>query len=418
MSEINFKKIVNPTFYTAQSTVLMLAQAGDEDAKLFYEKLAPQLKFDYGTSESDEKIFTDEEVKRYGLAIIVAIEARYKFILDRIQRDRYTNVLDLACGYTPKGYNFTKKGIDYVGVDLPVVVDTMLPLSKEVFPKGKHDYYIGGDLTNPVSIIKAAGNLNGKIGITADGILGYFNKSELEEAFKSIRSVLLEHGGAWYSSDIEMDYSMIAALGIGTDDALEKWNKQLAQTRKSSSIFLESHKFNNYNEEMKFFEANGLKVEKIPFYDESIELNSLKMLDSDTKERLLDYMKKINFWKMTAIPTENGEKAEANGSKEINNLKINYMLGKGNLKFILAGRLDTLSAPELMQVYQEIIDNNEVLKISIDMEKLDYLSSTGLRIMLMMIKKVGEGNVVVTNINEAVKSILESSGFDNLLVIE
>ena len=418
MSEINFNELVNPTFYSAQPTVLMLVVTGDEDARLFYQKLESKLKFNNGNTKKGEKIFTNEEIGRYSSAMIVAIEAKYKFIINRMQKDGYKNVLDLACGYTPKGYNLVKKGIDYIGVDLPAVIDSMLPLSKEVFPKGNHDYFISGDLTNSDSIIKASESFKGEIGITADGILGYFNKSEIEESLKSIRAVLLEHGGAWYSSDIEMDYDLIAALAIGTDDALERWEKQIEQTKENSDVYYETHKFKDYDEEKQFFEANGLKVEKIPFYDEDIELNSLKTISYDLKEKLLNYMKQANFWKMTAIPTQKVEHTEKSGNKETNNLKINYIFNENHLKFTLAGRLDTLSAPELMQLYQEIIDNNELHKITIDMEHLEYLSSTGLRVILMMIKKVGEGNVIVTNINETIKNIFETSGFDSLLTIE
>ena len=55
--------------------------------------------------------------------------------------------------------------------------------------------------------------------------------------------------------------------------------------------------------------------------------------------------------------------------------------------------------------------------MTVDCSRLDYISSAGLRILLIMQKQCGRG-VTVMNINETVKEILEQTGFDSILNVE
>ena len=79
------------------------------------------------------------------------------------------------------------------------------------------------------------------------------------------------------------------------------------------------------------------------------------------------------------------------------------------LKVAVGGRLDTLSAAEL----------EDVESIELDLEKLEYISSAGLRVILCLIKEMeGRGEFKVTNVTPEVMDILEVTGFINLLNIE
>jgi anti-sigma B factor antagonist len=52
-----------------------------------------------------------------------------------------------------------------------------------------------------------------------------------------------------------------------------------------------------------------------------------------------------------------------------------------------------------------------------DLEKLEYLSSTGLRVFLMMAKRLGSENLFVDNANEFVREIFDTTGFSEVVVI-
>ena len=62
----------------------------------------------------------------------------------------------------------------------------------------------------------------------------------------------------------------------------------------------------------------------------------------------------------------------------------------------------------LMKSFQQLV---------FDLEKLEYLSSTGLRIFLMMAKHLGGDNLFVDNANELVKEIFDTTGFSSVVVV-
>lgn len=83
----------------------------------------------------------------------------------------------------------------------------------------------------------------------------------------------------------------------------------------------------------------------------------------------------------------------------------------------LGGRLETSTAPEL----QEIVENmpDDIAELQIDMEKLEYVSSAGLRVLLAASKKmkVKRGTMSVHHVNEEVMEVFEITGFKEILDI-
>ncbi len=98
-------------------------------------------------------------------------------------------------------------------------------------------------------------------------------------------------------------------------------------------------------------------------------------------------------------------------------LDIKKTLEAGSLNVVLDGRLDTTTAPELEQQIKEDIEG--VKELTFDMEKLDYISSAGLRVLLSCQKIMSkQGNMVVKNVSEEVMEIFEVTGFSDILTIE
>ena len=80
----------------------------------------------------------------------------------------------------------------------------------------------------------------------------------------------------------------------------------------------------------------------------------------------------------------------------------------------LAGRLDTITAPELLTGFN---DNrtDDIKEITIDMAETEYVSSAGLRVLLSMCKTLsGKENFHIINYSDSIKDILEVTGFDQL----
>lgn len=98
-------------------------------------------------------------------------------------------------------------------------------------------------------------------------------------------------------------------------------------------------------------------------------------------------------------------------------LNINKTRDGDKLCVALEGRLDTTTAPELEASLKEDLDTVEELVI--DLAKLEYISSAGLRVLLAAQKTMmKQGSMVVTNPNDVISEIFEVTGFSTILAIE
>ena len=85
------------------------------------------------------------------------------------------------------------------------------------------------------------------------------------------------------------------------------------------------------------------------------------------------------------------------------------------LNIALEGRLDTTTAPD----FESFLNRNGdgTLAVVINCEKLTYISSAGLRVLLAAQKKT-KGAMKLTNVCELVMEVFEMTGFADILVIE
>ena len=85
--------------------------------------------------------------------------------------------------------------------------------------------------------------------------------------------------------------------------------------------------------------------------------------------------------------------------------------------FTLTGRLDTVTAPELEDALKESLENAEELVL--DFEKLDYISSAGLRVLLTFEQEMEEQEktLEVTHVNDIIHDVFDVTGFLDILTI-
>ena len=95
---------------------------------------------------------------------------------------------------------------------------------------------------------------------------------------------------------------------------------------------------------------------------------------------------------------------------------INKKLNGDELTVSLEERLDTTTAPQLEAELSNSL--NGVKKLIIDIEKLVYVSSAGLRVLLKAQKTMNkQGSMEVRNVSPEIKDIFEVTGFDEILNI-
>lgn len=87
------------------------------------------------------------------------------------------------------------------------------------------------------------------------------------------------------------------------------------------------------------------------------------------------------------------------------------------LTIALEGRLDMLTAPELDRQLPELLEG--VKELTFDFQKLEYVSSAGLRVLLSAQEIMSEqGSMVLKNVNDQIMEVFEVTGFTDILTIE
>ncbi len=86
-------------------------------------------------------------------------------------------------------------------------------------------------------------------------------------------------------------------------------------------------------------------------------------------------------------------------TKDVNNVKVIY----------LAGRLDVHLSADIEKEINDIIKNNQTSHLLLNLEEVEYMSSSGLRIFVSTMRILKESNrkLKLSNMNNAVKKIFE-----------
>ena len=90
----------------------------------------------------------------------------------------------------------------------------------------------------------------------------------------------------------------------------------------------------------------------------------------------------------------------------------------GIMQLSISGRLEALSADEAEKDFNSVIDDGHE-NLLVDLARLDYISSAGLRVLLVVAKRIQQsgGKVVLCTLSANVKEVFEISGFSSIFSI-
>lgn len=401
---MDYRTMVNPTYLTAKSTVFMLAVAGNEDAKRMIAGLG--LQETLSKRDPSDTLMSEADAKALMTGVTVPIEARYAALSRILKHDGYKNLLDVACGYTPRAIFCKDNSISYAGLDVPVVAEELQSFADK---EGLGKVYHGGDATNAASLNAAVDGFEGEVLISCEGLLGYLSISEFEQFLDGVRQILEKHSGAFVTSDLGVKYEPFAKANMSDPDAYDASRKR---TMKQSDIYNDGVGRMDREKVKAFIEARGFKVEKAPFYHGDENLSMLQGIPKAWQEKYLELLKNACIWKMTLDP-DYTQKAPVSGAEKIENLTVDYKTDSGELEMTVSGRIDTISAPTILKVFDECGDG--ISSVKVKAQELEYISSAGLRTMMIMVKKLGQGNVTVEGASDEVKEIFTVTGFDGII---
>ena len=419
ISETELEKLreeVNPVYSTAHSCLQLVAATGDEDS----ENLRKVLGFTrFGEDSKQRGAKVPPQILEALLKAIpvfnAQIEVRFFSSNNFIKASGAGTVVDLPCGYTARGIKLAKSGIRYYGLDLPAVIDAMKPAVKEVIGDNDNISYSEIDATNYSSVRKALEGAEGELHITTEGLLMYFTQPELETVFGNIRRLLLEFGGRWVTVDNELSKAqgkLISAVTAGLPEDIAAQIGHIAAGAVSKTTLANNVFFDSDREKAKKFVSDmGFDLEIVSIKDYMPEkITSIVKLTDEEGEKVQAALEDVNFWVMTPRAGESD-----NFAHEEDNFKADLELNDDILKVSLTGRLDTISSPGLLALYREAEAKGSIRGISVDMKKLEYISSAGLRVLLIMRKAVkGDNDFSLINVPDSIKEIIETTGFDTI----
>ena len=97
-------------------------------------------------------------------------------------------------------------------------------------------------------------------------------------------------------------------------------------------------------------------------------------------------------------------------------ISINGEKVDNTLKIALDGRIDSTNAADVEKQLDDIVNENSFEELIIDAQKLEYISSAGLRIILRL--KKNNSSLKIVNVSSDVYEIFEMTGFSEIMPIE
>ena len=99
-------------------------------------------------------------------------------------------------------------------------------------------------------------------------------------------------------------------------------------------------------------------------------------------------------------------------------MEVKFNKQDSTLTVVISGNIDTVTAPELDSKLQENLSG--IKNLILDFAAVDYISSAGLRVILMtnQLMEDVDGSMTVKNVNDDVRDVFEMTGFDSLLNLE
>ncbi len=414
MANLEIMAKANPVFQTAIGTTALLAKGGDPLAQEYLQAME--------LSELDcSPMVTGEERTTTGgysfklLNYVLTLEYRHKMMNQMIVDSGYPNVLDLACGYTPRAVRMSRSGIHYVGGDVPLVIQTMQRVIKPYRRESRTlMVYREVDVTNPKAMHEAADLLKGPICIVTEGLLGYLQDDEVHILGTNIREILQDHDGCWITMD-PYYFQLAAAVAHALDESAEAIEQASLRGGASVSDTLNMAKLErNPVVVQKILRDCGLKPVCVPFYAENLVLENERFLPVEKRESFHREVAQLQALQITA------EGNAPNGLRDTEGIADNFVLtlADGMLLVKLAGRIDAISAPELLQTYEKDVKKERFQEVWVEAEHLTYLSSTGLRVLLLMAKDSEKKKIRIRHANDTVKRFLAMNGLTGKLLFE
>lgn len=420
--DLSLLERVNPIYNTAKMSLCGLAMSGDRDAAAISEKLGlPSEMFQVSASDPDSSS-PNQLAALQAQANAVFLEIRFRTTWALAENSGCRTIVDLPCGYTPRGLQAARANRSYIGLDLPATISEAEHVIMPMVDEDKRPLirYAAVDATNYESLESALEGADGPICVTTEGLVMYFNDSEAAQLCGNIHRLLSRYGGCWITSDPEMMIQNTEVMrAIAGDRFQEVINNSMKAFEDKADIHVEVPALvilpwkdvaADTKKVLSFLSGQGLKAKRMTVGRHMPEISSLSTLKPEAAEAVKKGMETCAYWKIELA--EDTKPAEEEHSAS--GFTVRAAQKESRLDLCLSGRLDTLTAPKVLELFEKISRDTAISNVFVDCSKLQYISSAGLRVLLIMHKACKDG-VTLRNTDEVITEILNQTGFDRIL---
>jgi len=194
------------------------------------------------------------------------IEARYKLTNRILEKSNIKQVLELAAGYSSRGLIYSKKGYNYVEMDLENVCknkENILNTLEGKIPENLK--IVSGNALRITDYEKCEKYFKEEpIAVINEGLLRYLTFEEKRIVAENIYSFLSKYGGIWITCDVTPKKKFIQVQ----DKALPDFNKKLNDITSRNSL---NDRFEDIEHIKQFFGDIGLEVSEVHKFSEMKE---------------------------------------------------------------------------------------------------------------------------------------------------
>lgn len=378
----SFKEDSNRAFETAKLTSYWLYLAGIPEALEFGKQIGLDKMDASAIPYSEEMCFLNPIIQ----------EIRYKSINRYIRASGCKSVLDIACGYSPRGMQLAREGYHYYGADFPVVTEELAPVARKLGLENCE--YHAADATNYASLAAITDRIDGAICIVVEGLGMYLTAAEARTVRENIARIMREHEGSVYvTTDPGNGYLFANVIRsvypfgkfmptIGKIFRMYNWASNGGITRETVKRPLRI--------DVKLYRRAGLEAKRCRLLPGDTELLMFSGLPDPIVRKLRRAMEKRFVFVSTILPQKNHllqkEQEKPEESDPEDSFSLESSLEGDTLKISLSGRVDTLSAPKILECFDEY--KAQAHRVEVDMKRVTYLSSAGTRVLYLIRKNL------------------------------
>lgn len=215
------------------------------------------------------------------------MEARYKLINKLLDKSKIKQVLELASGYSSRGLIYSKKGYNYIEMDLENITKNKIELLKSVEKNIPNSLRIvNGNALRRSDFDKCEKYLkdNEPLAIINEGLLRYLSFDEKRIVAENIYNLLSKYNGIWITSDVTSKKFIKSQ-----NNALQDFNENVSNITTRNNI---NDRFEDINHVKEFFGNIGFEMVEVHKFnevkDDLYSINELNIIDDKIEKTLED----------------------------------------------------------------------------------------------------------------------------------